>query len=186
MSSTAQRTAPNVVSIEPHALTAETIPAEGATIGYTGLAFYGEDFEDHGPISGAVHVAEHTPDGFYGLMPIPAIQGGGEASVFILLGDDAIHQQIHGFTLESKRGSGATNTLPPAQELEVPMQAQTNRPVGAYGGPAEEKIASPLEREALRMAGWRETRLKTLWSHPSRSGMFSVDEALDLIAGGRS
>ncbi|MGH2939465.1 MAG: hypothetical protein ACRDPE_15260 [Solirubrobacterales bacterium] len=55
---------------------------------------------------------------------------------------------------------------------------------GAYGGPADERIASAVEREALKMAGWRETALKTLWIPPARisGGLFSVDEALNQIA----
>jgi len=55
---------------------------------------------------------------------------------------------------------------------------------GVYGGPADEKIASPLEREALRKAGFAETKLKTLWFGPPSTGdrAFSVDEALDEVS----
>lgn len=55
---------------------------------------------------------------------------------------------------------------------------------GVYGGPEEERIAGPVEREALKMAGWKETRLRTLWIPPAHIGgsLRSVDEALDLVA----
>lgn len=99
MSSTQQRTAPLVVSIEPYALTPETIPATGMTIGYTGLAWWGEDFGEHSPVSGPVKVAEHTPDGFYARM-----LEFDQPEIFVEVGDDEIRQMLHGFRVGSGGG----------------------------------------------------------------------------------
>ncbi len=41
-----------------------------------------------------------------------------------------------------------------------------------------ERIAAPLEAEALRIAGWKMTKMQTLWFHPLHTGMYSVDEAI--------
>lgn len=79
-----------ITRIPPHALTADTMPAEGSRIGYTGKAFSGVDFLDHDYISGALDVTEHTRDGFYGSM----VMGG--ADVFVML-DDTGRQTLHGY-----------------------------------------------------------------------------------------
>lgn len=58
---------------------------------------------------------------------------------------------------------------------------------GVYGGPEDERIATADEREALKAAGWGETRLQTLWIPPAGvgGGLRSVDEALDEIGAAR-
>lgn len=55
---------------------------------------------------------------------------------------------------------------------------------GAYGGPEDERIATPTEHGRLHAAGWRETAIQTLWiAPPSYGGGFhSVDEALAEVA----
>lgn len=55
---------------------------------------------------------------------------------------------------------------------------------GAYGGPADERIATPAEHGKLHAAGFRETMIQTLWiAPPSYGGRFlSVDEALAELA----
>lgn len=49
---------------------------------------------------------------------------------------------------------------------------------GAYGGPAEERIATDAEADELKAAGWRELNIMTLWRHDDFEGLHSVDEAL--------
>jgi hypothetical protein len=46
------------------------------------------------------------------------------------------------------------------------------------GNMPSERIAAPLEAEALRIAGWKMTKMQTLWFHPLHTGMYSVDEAI--------
>lgn len=55
---------------------------------------------------------------------------------------------------------------------------------GAYGGPADERIATDAERAKLHGAGFRETKLKTLWIAPPSYGgrILSVDESLSELA----
>lgn len=55
---------------------------------------------------------------------------------------------------------------------------------GAYGGPEDERIATDAERAKLHAAGFRETKLKTLWIAPPSYGgrILSVDESLSELA----
>lgn len=49
-----------------YVLSPESVPAEGSLIMFAGLAWYGDDFGDHGPLAGHyLRVNEHTSLGFY-------------------------------------------------------------------------------------------------------------------------
>lgn len=52
---------------------------------------------------------------------------------------------------------------------------------GAYGGPADERIANDAERAELNTAGWSETGIKTLWCHADAPHLYSTDEALAFV-----
>ena len=81
--------------IAPHALTAATMPAEGAMIGYTGKAFWGEDFLEHGYVSFPILVTEQTDGstpGFYGLVATDEDEP--NYPVFVMLDDG--RQTLHG------------------------------------------------------------------------------------------
>lgn len=85
------------VPIAPHALTATTMPATGTTIGYTGPAYYGTEYAEHGYISGALRVDEHTrgnAPGFYATTRDPMF--GEQHEVFVMVNDSG-SQMLHGY-----------------------------------------------------------------------------------------
>lgn len=87
------------VPIAPHPLTPDALPVEGEIIGYTGPAFYGEDFGDHGPMSGPLRVGKRTggfAPGFFATAL--GFDGTGTDEVFVLFAEPAT-QTLHGYVL---------------------------------------------------------------------------------------
>ncbi len=97
---------PSRVPITPHPATLDSLPEEGATIGYTGMAHYGEEFADHGYISCPVAVGEQTRHGCYAMTLGP--DGAKAGEVFLLLdGSEEGRQQFHGYTITPGLGLSA-------------------------------------------------------------------------------
>lgn len=89
-----------IVAIQPHPLTPDALPAEGEIIGYTGYAFYGEDFGDDGPTSGPLRIGERTEGYAPGFFAVAlGFDGTGGDEVFVLFGDDRTRQTLHGYVL---------------------------------------------------------------------------------------